>query len=96
MEVTGGRFAAEPGSQEQEDLDIQLPLMMIQEEGDVPRNTITVGKEVVPKYNKYPYSIVSSITRVSPVGTSNSAPRTRSKSEDEVPHISSSRTSPSR
>ena len=59
----GGRFAALGGSQDHDDLDIPLPRMMFQEEGDLPRNNVTVAKEVVPKYSNHNYSINTRATK---------------------------------
>ena len=46
--MTRGRYAALAGNQDQYDLDIPLPLMMVQDEGDVPLNPVTKEQVVVP------------------------------------------------
>ena len=46
--VTRGLYAALAGSQDRYDLDIPLPLMMVQDEGDVPLNPVTKEQIVVP------------------------------------------------
>ena len=46
--VTRGMYAAGAGRQDQYDLDMPLPLMMVQEEGDVPLSPATEVEGSVP------------------------------------------------
>ena len=48
IKVTGGRYAALGKIVEEDDLDIPIPLMMVEESGDVPETQVTKEKVVVP------------------------------------------------
>ena len=73
--VVNGRYAALAGSQDQYDLDLPLPMMMLQDEGDVPPSTAIGSNGLVPVTQS------SRIIPEHPAGTKNKRQKSRTLSQ---------------